>query len=343
MKIFQRADLVGAPLVLGFVYSLALAACGNPYPAPPPSAASGGTPGAAAGSTAVAGTGGGPASSGGSTVIMMGAAGTSASGGTGATSAGGDSAIAGGGATATGGAGGSGGSGGTTALGGSGGGVGVAGGSGAGNCNGASFCDGFEAGLTLGAAWTVDKVAGNVVEVVTGMAHSGANAVHMKFQTNMGATFIHESMGFPAPMNSFWGRAWFYIMTPATSTGHDVYIEVADVLSTNTGVRPLNTQGGKMSINVTPGINGGEDGPQTTMALPRGAWTCFEWQITTTSGTTGSVTLYMGGMQIANQPKTKIPAIMFQRVGYEHYNADTTGGDMWIDDYAVGPMRLNCN
>jgi hypothetical protein len=220
---------------------------------------------------------------------------------------------------------------------------GATGGGGSGACN-AVFCDDFDASTTLGAAWTADKgVAANVVEVVSTMAHSLPNSVHMHFTTASGATFIHESMGFPAPMNTVWGRVWFYVMNDPTSNGHDVYIEAADVLATNTGVRPLNTQGGKMAINVDPGLNGGEDGATSTMAIPRGVWTCFEWSIIAPTTGSGSVTLYMGGTQLATLAKTKVPALMYQRVGYEHYGADSAAGDMWIDDYAVGTTRINCN
>jgi len=170
------------------------------------------------------------------------------------------------------------------------------------------------------------------------MAHTGKNSVHMKITTAGGATFIHETMGFPIA-TALWGRVWMYIMNDPTSNGHDVYIEGSTGMNiTNNGVRPLNTQGGKMSINVDPGLNGGEDGASSTMTLPRGAWTCFEWQITTAGG----VTLYMGGTQLATIAKTKVPALIDMRVGYEHYAADKAAGDLWIDDYAVGTTRQNC-
>jgi hypothetical protein len=39
-----------------------------------------------------------------------------------------------------------------------------------------------------------------------------------------------------------------------------------------------------------------------------------------------------------------IPATLIeQRVGYEHNMADTAGGEMWIDDYAIGSTRIGCN
>jgi hypothetical protein len=223
------------------------------------------------------------------------------------------------------------------ATGGAAGGGPVGGGSGA--CT-AVFCDGFEAGTTLGAAWTTDSaVAANVVEVVSTMQHTGKNAVHMHFTTASGATFIRSTMGFPAPMNSLWGRVWMYAMMPNSNTGHNVFIEASSGMSiTMQGVRPLNTQGGSMSINVAPPDNGAS----SNMKFPQGAWTCFEWNIAA-MGAMGSVTLYMNGTMIATTAGKPIPTLVFQRVGYEHYGADTGTNDLYIDDYAIGTARVTCN
>lgn len=341
---------IGRGLALGLACCSALAACAPSSDSSSPGtggatapAGTGGASNSSGGSTVPAGSGGDtfPTSSGGATVPIS--SGGSGSGGSPDLSGSGGSLAAGSGGAP--GSGGAGPAGGAKATGGSpaGGSSGSVGGSGSGDCAGV-FCDGFEGGMTLGSAWTVDKgaqVAANVVEVVSTMKHSGNNSVHMHFTTNNGETFIHHSMGFPIAMNSLWGRVWLYIMNDPSSAGHDVYIEAAGMLSPQTGVRPLNTQP-NMSINVTPGINGGEDGPKTSMPIPRGAWTCFEWHIATTSGTTGSVTLYVGGTQIATVAATKIPMLMFERVGYEHYAADKAVGDMWIDDYAMGTTRQNC-
>ena len=300
-------------------------------PAVSTSTATGGSSPGTGGSGTGGATGSGGGTGSGGTAAGSGGAGTGgAPAGTGGRGTGG---AATGGAT-TGGTGG--GAGGGRAAGGAGGGTAAGGSNGA--CSGV-FCDGFEGSTMLGAAWTVDNaVAANVVEVVSTMAHTGTNSVHMRFATTAGATFIHETMGFPAPMNSLWGRVWLNVMTPM-NTGHDVYIEASTgVNPTNTGVRALNTQGGNMAINVAPP----DQGPTVAMPLPRGIWTCFEWHIAAT-GANGIVTLYMNGTMLATSPSYPIPALVYQRVGYEHYAADTTTGDMWIDDYAVGTARIPCN
>ena len=213
---------------------------------------------------------------------------------------------------------------------------------GSGACT-AAFCDGFEGSTQLPPAWTVDNsVAANVVEVVSSKAHTGTNSVHMKFSGNSGATFIHETMGFPFAMNSLWGRVWLYVMTDPNSGGHDVYIESSTGQNVaSNGVRALNTISKNMDINIDPSASGGEDNASANMPIPRGVWTCFEWQIAAT-GSMGSVTLFMNGTQIAKVANTMIPNFVYQRVGYEHYDGDG-GGEMWIDDYAIGTSRINCN
>ncbi len=339
---------------LGFVERLAFAlvccafgACGSS------NGGTGGGPTTGSGGTSTGGSGAGAGTGAGGTVMGTGGtvAGTGGStGGVSGTGTGGSGAGTGGsgGGTAGAGAGTGGSNGGTggTASGGSAGG-GVAGGTGSGACS-AVFCDGFEGSTKLGAAWTVDNsVSANVVEVVSDKAHTGTNSVHMHFTTASGATFIHETMGFPAPMNSLWGRVWLFAMTDPMSTGHDVYIEASDGVPgtmTNHGVRPLNTSGGSMEVNIDPNATGGEDSKSANMPMPRGVWTCFEWQIAAT-GSTGSVSLFMGGgaTPIATVAKTAIPALVMQRVGYEHYNADKAVGDLWIDDFALGTLRINCN
>lgn len=348
---------IGRGLALGLACCAALAACvgsggdsSSGTGGAPAATGSGGASTSSGGAPFQSSSGGAPVSngSGGAVPVSSGGSGTggtpdmTGSGGALPTSSGGVTGSAGapgsGGASPVGGSKGTG----ATSAGGSSGSVG--GSSAPGACAGV-FCDGFESGTTLGSAWTVDNaVTGNVVEVVTTMKHSGNNAVHMKFGTGQGATFIHETMGFPAPMNSLWGRVWVYYMTDPSSAGHDVYIEASDgIMNTQHGVRPLNTQGGSMTINVDPSTVGGagETSASANKPLPRGAWTCFEWQIAATGGS-GSVTLYMGGTQLATVPKVGIPNLVYMRVGYEHYAADKAGGEMWLDDYAIGTTRQNC-
>ncbi|HEX2877615.1 MAG TPA: hypothetical protein VHP33_40480 [Polyangiaceae bacterium] len=310
---------------------LALVACGNPFP--PIEVAEGGAAGTSGSPSGVAGS---PATSGATSAGGVAAGGTATSN-TAGSSAGGGAA----GASVS--AGGS-----TTA--GAGGASAGAGGTGPAGCpTSAAFCDDFEAGSALGAAWTVDNTLGATVSVVNSfttmpgptMAHSGKNAVQIGFPAKSGYAMIVEKAGFPAPVG-YWGRVWMFVETPASDNGHTVYIEGSTGMDLqNHGARPLNTQGGKMAINIDP-VGNGEAGANSPTAIPRGAWTCFEWQISATGGS-GDVVLYVDGamMPVASLKAKPIEALVEQRVGYERYAAGGAG-NLWIDDYAIGAMRLGC-
>ena len=209
----------------------------------------------------------------------------------------------------------------------------------------AVFCDGFENGTTLGSAWTIDNtVTANTVSVVSTKSHSGSNSVHFTFTEAVCTTFIDEKMGV-TPTGTVWGRVWMYPNTEADNgigpDPHVVYIEGEPAGFTGhsaTGVRPLNTQSGQIAINIDPP----DKGPIANMALPRGAWHCFEWEISGIGGT-GTVALYMDGASLVTDVGAAIAALGEMRIGYERYNTGTTTGDLYIDDYAIGPTRLGCN
>lgn len=266
-----------------------------------------------------------------------------------------DDSATGGAPSGTGGATGSVGSGGATTSGGAGRGAvdtatGGAGGAAvsSGACKGV-FCDDFEAAESLGPAWTTNNTLGATIKVVSTyattpgptMAHSGKNSVQISFPAGAGYAMLVEKMGFPAP-TGYWGRVWLFVETPTTDAGHDVYIEGSTGMNlSNYGVRPLNTQKGNMTINISP-VGTAEAGANTTTPIPRGAWTCFEWQISATGGN-GNVVLYAAGsaMPTVSLNGKPIPALVEQHVGYERY-ASGPAGNLWIDDYAIGSARLGC-
>lgn len=209
-------------------------------------------------------------------------------------------------------------------------------------CVGAIFCDGFEGNPTLKADWTVDNsVPANTIEVVTNMAHTGTSSVHIKYGTAATASYIDESKGFPFAGNSYWGRVWMYAMT-GLEAGHHVWIEARGGAA-GTGVRALNTQHtGQLATNLESSDRGGI----STLTLPQGKWTCFEWQIASMGGSapTGAAHLYMDGTEVPGVAQTSwvIPTMTKQRIGVQRYGGGTAG-ELWYDDYAVGTARLGCN
>jgi hypothetical protein len=209
-------------------------------------------------------------------------------------------------------------------------------------CTGAVFCDGFEGSAALKTDWTVDNsVPANTIEVVTNMAHTGTNSVHIKYGTAATASYVDESKGFPFMGNSYWGRVWMYAMT-GLEANHHVWIE-ARTGAGGTGVRALNTQGGGYLATNLESTDGNKT---STLTLPQGKWTCFEWQIASMGGNaaTGAVHLYMNGTEVPGTAQTNwvIPNLTKQRIGIQRYGGGTAG-ELWYDDYAVGTARVGCN
>jgi hypothetical protein len=160
--------------------------------------------------------------------------------------------------------------------------------------------------------------------------------------------FMDEKMGFPIA-TSMWGRVWLNVNTP-NDPGHIVYIELSDGMMTmNHGVRPLNTSG-NIETNVDPASASNNEASGTTaVALPKGAWTCFEWNVAV-NGTKGTIELYMGGTAVAgstasftSQGDATVTGLTETRIGYENYNGASAASTIYVDDFAVGTTQIGCN
>jgi len=233
-----------------------------------------------------------------------------------------------------------GGTGGTASTGSGGGGVGAGGSAGGGmaaSCSGATLCDSFERTM-LGPDWTLDNsTASTVIEVVTNKGHTGTNSVHISFGTTTLQSYISESKSFPAMGNAYWGRAWIFSSVPLG--GHQIYIEARVAAgSDHTGVRSANTFDTKGNLGLN--LESSDASKNSTVKMPTGTWSCYEWQVTGIGGM-GTFTSWVDGMVIGPQSGA-IPALTRQRIGIQRYAAGTAG-ERWIDDVAMGAQRIGCN
>ena len=202
------------------------------------------------------------------------------------------------------------------------------------NCNGAILCDSFER-ADLGPDWTLDNsVPATKIEIVSNKAHTGTSSVHISFGMTATQSYISEKTTFPPTGGAFWGRAWIFAMLPLS--GHQIYVEARVASgSDGTGVRPVNTQGTNLALN----LESTDAGTNSNIKMPMGSWACYEWQITGIGGN-GTFSAYVDGMKIGTQ-NGAIPNLMRQRIGFQRY-AGGTAGEMWIDDVAIGPNRIGC-
>lgn len=322
-----RISVPGRFAAIAF-FAVAGTACS---PSSDPGSATGGTSGATGGSQGNGGAIGGSTNPGTAGSATGGSDATGGFQGTGGST----SAGSGGSTTATAGTGGAGSGGQST-----GGTAGTSNGGATSGCGTAAFCDDFERNTMLGTEWMLDNPqAANTIEVSTTQHHSGMNAVHIKYGTGAMATYVDAAKGFPFTNDSFWGRVWMYAMT-GTEMGHHVYIEAQVGPTNKSGVRVLNTQRAAL---VATNLQVGDQSGISTVTMPQGKWSCFEWNITATGGK-GAVKLYLDGTEVPGTALTNvtIPHVDKTRLGIQRYGGGTAG-ELWYDDYAVGAERVGCN
>lgn len=196
--------------------------------------------------------------------------------------------------------------------------------------SGVEICDDFEgvaAGAT-GSAWTIDN-DGYTVETVTTMAHSGTHSVHVMAKGISGHGYIVETKTFPA--TDFWGRA--YLLLQAPPSGHEVFVAFDG--ANDEQVRVLNDLGsGKIATN----RRSDDQSKQSSQAYPMGTWACYEWHETPTE-----LHVYFQGKELTDADEMWTEATLsLLRLGFERFDTGT-GGDIYIDDVAVGSSQIGCN
>jgi hypothetical protein len=196
--------------------------------------------------------------------------------------------------------------------------------------SGTQICDDFEgvaAGAT-GSVWTIDN-DGYTVETVTTMAHSGTHSVHVMAKGISGHGYIVETKTFPA--TDFWGRA--YLLLQAPPSGHEVFVAFDG--ANDEQVRLLNDLGsGKIATN----RRSDDQSRQSSQAYPMGTWACYEWHETPTE-----LHVYFQGKELTDADEMWTEATLnLLRLGFERFDTGT-GGDIYIDDVAVGSSQIGCN
>jgi hypothetical protein len=196
--------------------------------------------------------------------------------------------------------------------------------------SGIQICDDFE-GVAAGAAgsvWTIDN-DGYTVETVTTMAHSGTHSVHVMAKGISGHGYIVETKTFPA--TDFWGRA--YLLLQAPPSGHEVFVAFDG--ANDEQVRILNDLGsGKIATN----RRSDDQSRESSQAYPMGTWACYEWHETPTE-----LHVYFQGKELTDADEMWTEATLsLLRLGFERFDMGT-GGDIYIDDVAVGSSQIGCN
>ncbi len=203
--------------------------------------------------------------------------------------------------------------------------------------------------------------------VDTEHAYSGNNSVHLSTpgDTDFEHAFItlEGAPYFPVPENVFFGRMMIYLTETPQNTVHWTMIQG---LGTMVPGYPDLTEavyryGGQINgdelmanYDTQPGrLSDCAQRSQTTMPLD--TWTCVEWRF---DGKLKELDFWMDGTldealsvrQMANdtggcqnQDWSGIwepPTFSSIGVGFQHYQQG--GGEIWIDDFAIGAEKIGC-
>jgi hypothetical protein len=246
-----------------------------------------------------------------------------------------------------------------------------------------AVCDDFEAQTPgqspNGAFWEVENLASTygrtspmlaqkanvdsaaVIEVSSARAARGKQSLHIRAQNsntlpNNGwhhNMLVNRSI-FPAPNNTFWGRAFIYYVSDANSSLPNGHVTYADASGNVSGSKSFYTwwrvsSFGTFSLN----CEHGDQGVGTSTRLPTNRWACLEWQYRGDANNTFA--LFLDGNQLAtttaltatsDNPSGHAPVYDAFRLGWEvygyQYNPTPKMFDMYYDEVALDYNRIGC-
>jgi hypothetical protein len=252
-------------------------------------------------------------------------------------------------------------------------------------CSGAyQVCDDFEADVTGGSPnakfWQVEmlnKGYGNqpnaaldantvdqnaIIEISEAMSARGKKSLHIVAQNSnqLPNNGWHHDMLvnrtiFPAPNNTFWGRAFVYYVQDANSDYPGGHSTLADASGTVTGSSTFYTWWrlstfGNFAIN----CEHGDSGASSPVRMPMNRWACLEWQYR--GDANNEIYLYLDGNQLAMTTKTSetadnpaglAPVYDAFRLGWEvysyQYNPTPKQFEMYYDEVALDYNRIGCD
>ncbi len=238
---------------------------------------------------------------------------------------------------------------------------------GASRCSAAGLllCEDFESGALDKNIWTVQGQTPTIDGVKSAR---GAKALHINITGN-GASYIKETKTFPAPNNTYWGRAFVYfnqLPKPDVDAGF-TYAHWTFAAGVGTGVKgeirlsgQLQAAGNIFGVGTdsTPAEAGtgdwttsDNDPAGAPKVVPTGSWLCIEWQH---SGQTNETRFFWDATEHTSLHTTAMkhggvqanPYIMpnFTEawVGWQEYQANAEQFELWVDEIGIDGARIGC-
>jgi hypothetical protein len=210
------------------------------------------------------------------------------------------------------------------------------------------LCDGFESGTIDPARWTESTSKGGTVTVDALQAGRGMYALHAHTGGDGATAFVMTDKVFPAPSNSFYGRALVWIAKAPTANFNIVSSRGPGATYNLGGVmKPWGDDNGKHTFRFqyhpldAPSIS------KTEYALKK--WQCWEWHYQGTDPS--ALRFWVDGTELEDMgvqggtedgPWTA-PQFESVHIGFGHGHTEPAPGyDVWVDEVALGGKRLGC-
>jgi hypothetical protein len=221
------------------------------------------------------------------------------------------------------------------------------------------LCEDFESGALDKTTWTVTGAA-PVIDGIQKMR--GQKALHIT-QNGNGSSYIKEKKTFPAPQNTYYGRAFvFFDKLPQAPL---TYAHWTFIAASGTGVSgeirvSAQLQGGANHFGVGTDNRVDDAGtgdwtttdgdPKPPNAVPTQKWLCIEWMH---KGDTNETRFWWDAVEHPSLHTTPtmnggngqpflLPKFDNVWLGWAEYQATTEPFEMWLDEIAIDPARIGC-
>jgi hypothetical protein len=229
---------------------------------------------------------------------------------------------------------------------------------------GLQLCEDFETGSLDTKIWTP---SGTPV-VIDGMQHArGTHALHITQHGN-GNSYIRESVTFPEPNDTYFGRVFVYFKSLPTPAGTaNGYAHWTMLAASGTGVPGEIRVSGQLqngknlfgvgTDNQTDGgsgdwTNSDNDPKGAPVAVPLDKWLCIEWMH---KGDTNETAFWWDGVPHPSLSTTAgvkhggnpgnpylLPDFKQLWIGWQEYQTSAEVFESWIDAIAIDRQRIGC-
>ena len=227
------------------------------------------------------------------------------------------------------------------------------------------LCEDFESGVLDTATWTT---LGGTKPVIDGVQKArGAKALHFTIMGS-GQSAIRESRTFPAPNNTYYGRAFVYFASLPTPTTGFTYSHWTMIAATGSQVSGEIRVSGQMQNGMSywgvgtdnrvdangtgDWTNSDKDPNGKPVAVPTGRWLCIEWMH---KGDTNETRFWWDGVEhpsLYTMPSTPhggnptepiiLPQFKNVWLGWAEYQPTMEPFELWLDEIAIDKDRIGC-